>query len=290
MPTSADVLCLFIEFLLRSLRSPKSVANAVASVRHLHLELGAPLDVFGSYDVRRALRALPLTVRHIPQPAAPMTASVLRRIVSFCLPFGQRGKTFTALCLVAFYSLARLSSLLPTGPGFDASRLPTFRDLTSARPGFSLHIKFAKNAQAAAQGFSVPLLPAADPLLCPVRALNSMRSAWALPGPGSPLFLWSQDGAVSRGTRLLPLTMPVARAFLRRVLTGLGLPPTAFTFHSFRRGGCTAAAQGGAAVSDLQALGHWQSDAVRAYFSPLPSQLRAARALLDSTQAAPADE
>ena len=189
---------------------------------------------------------------------------------------GSRGVVFKALCLLAFASLARLSSLLPPGSTFDFTRYPTFADLSPMHKGFLFRVKFAKNAQATADAFQVPILRALDRELCPVRALRALSQLYACPKVSDPLFRWP----TTQATRLSPsdpcLTAPVARSWLRRSLDVAGIQLPGFSFHSFRRGGCTVAAEEGATVHELQSLGNWRSMAVTRYFPSLPAQLRAA--------------
>ena len=266
------MLTLFIEFLLRTFRAPRSVTNALAAIRNLHLQLDAPTQAFENYTVLAAVRALPLTLRHQPSPAPPATQHLLRLLARASQDFGLKGLIFFTLCTFAFHSLARLSSLVPPHPPFDATRYPTFGDVAVFEGGLLLTIKFAKNVQDAADSFTVPLLPASDPLICPVQAFQALRSAAFSTAPGAPLFLWPG----SSGRVACCLTAPVARAFLHTLLHKAGLPEHSYTFHSFRRGGCTLAATRGAAIPDLQALGGWKSQAVHAYLPALPSQVRAA--------------
>ena len=80
--------------------------------------------------------------------------------------------------------------------------------------------------------------------------------------PTSPLFAAFEPGRSGP----ISLSQSQARSFLRTCLTHLNLPPTAFSFHSFRRGGCSFAFQQGATESDLALHGDWRSDAVRGYY------------------------
>ena len=279
IPASPDTLSVFVEFLLRSFRSPRSVTGAIASVRHLHDLLGATTAAFTDYSFNLTLRALPLSVRHMPMGAAPCTPALLRRLQLASTGLGLRGLVFFVLCTVAFHTLARLSSLVPASLPFDNTRFPTMGDLIPQDEGLLLQVKFSKTTQAASQVFSVPLLPSPDRSLCPVTALLAMRTALKFPPPDSPLFLWPSQVKGCTSDSFPSLTTGGARQFLRVVLQRAGLSPDTLTFHSFRRGGCTTAAQAGATLPDLKALGHWRSEAVRAYLPALPMQLRAAKRL-----------
>ena len=61
LPASPSTLVLFVEFLLRSFRSVKSVLNALASVRFLHSFRFEPVTAFDDFHLKLMLRSLPLT-------------------------------------------------------------------------------------------------------------------------------------------------------------------------------------------------------------------------------------
>ena len=280
LPASALYLSLFAEFLARSFSAPKSISNAVASLKHLHSTLRLPVCQFDDYRLSLMFRALPLTLRHSPRPAPACTWEQLRRLLQVCNSMGAQGAILGALCLTGFFALTRLSSLVPPNLPFDPSRYPTLADLKPAAGGFLLRVKFAKNAQRSGDWFAVPILPSTDPSCCPVRALRALKHLRpSPPAPDSPLFLWPAGPGLWR-----PMTAPLARRWLSWALNRAHLEQAALTFHSFRRGGCTLAAERGASFRQLQALGNWRSDAVRGYFSPLPERFRAAAVISGSCQ------
>ena len=209
-PASPRTLSLFVEFLLRSYRAPKSVTNAVASVRYFHTSLGFSTAAFTNFHFKHTLRALPLSVRHTQHPAAPCTLRNLEQLCRTLAHLGLRGLVFRALCTLAFHTLLRLSSLVPDRPVFDHSRFPMATDLLRVQEGFLLRVKFAKNAQASDKAFVVPVLRADTEILCPVYALEQLLARSPARTQHSPLFLW--PSAASHGTPALvaPHTWHVA--------------------------------------------------------------------------------
>ena len=278
LPASPSTLILFVEFLARSFKHPKSITNTLAGVRSLHLHRRAPTAAFEDFHLTLMIRALPLTLRHLSNPASPCTLPLLHTLVTATERFGARGIVLRALFTVAFFGFLRLSSLLPERLPFDSSRYPLLSDLTTTPDGFLLRVKHAKNAQRPQDAFQVPLLTLGTGPCCPVRALLALRESSLPPSTLQPLFLWppSPNSPIAQAT---PLTASTARRWLRILLVSANLPPHTLTFHSFRRGGCAAAAWEGASIPDLQALGHWRSDAVRLYAPALPAQLRTAHLL-----------
>ena len=268
-PADARTLLCFAEFTLRSFTATKSVTNALSAVKRVHLDLGFEVTAFEATALTRWKRALPLTVRWVPRQAPALPFNILESMCTKVATFGQTGRVMAALFAVLYHTMVRISSFLPgTIAGFDVSRHPTLADCRREEWGYSFQVKFAKAHQRPEQAFWVPLLPRPRSAACPVSALARLVSGGR--GGGSvPLFRVG-------GT---PLSTQVARRWLRVTLSALGLDPSAFTFHSFRRGACAAAFEKGAQLDDLKELGGWRSSAVGLYRPAAAARLRAARAL-----------
>ena len=276
-PASLHALLYFVEFLTLSYSTPKAVTNALAAVKLQHERLGLPLGLFHHFQVRMAVRSLPRTMRVAPSPAPPFPPHLLQPLLEAARALGIWALPFRALVLLAFFTFARLSSLVPPGAGsFDPSRHPTVADLFTGDGGAFLRIKYSKTRQAADGGFCVPLLPSSE-LPCPVALAGELlqwAAARALP-PRAPLFAASAASAVFPA----PLTQPQARVFLASCLARVGVAPSAFSFHSFRRGGCSFAFARGALESDLALHGDWRSEAVRSYYPAGLARARVAQVL-----------
>ena len=270
LPATLSTLLLFIEFLTLSFTSHKAVANALSSIKFHHERLGLDLQPFQHIQFRLALRSLPFTMRTQPAPAPPFPPRLLAPLLRQAGSLGIWAGPFRALVLMAFFTFARLSSLVPSrAVPFDGTRFPALEDLRVREGGATLRIKYSKTRQAAQGGFLVPLAPSAE-LPCPVAEAVALltqarRFGW---GPQAPLF----SGRGAGGGRPLSLTQRQARAFLRICLGGLGLSQAAYSFHSFRRGGCTLAFERGAAEPDLALHGDWRSSAIRAYYPALAAR------------------
>ena len=276
-PAEVPTLLFFIEFLALSFRSPKSITNVLASVKLFHERQGLGLEQFGALRLRLALRALGRTLRHHPVQAAPLPASLLAPLVRVADSLGGWALAFKALVLFAFFTFARLSSLVPPRQGeFDPSRWPTVGDLVVGQSGASLRIKYSKTRQTADAGFRVPFR-ASGVLPCPVQAARAVllrAHSLHLP-PSAPLFAGFHAGS----GEFVSLTQPRARAMLAGALRVLRLPRGAFSFHSFRRGGCSHAFAQGASESDLALHGDWRSVAIRQYYPAGLARDRVAKVL-----------
>ena len=234
-PAPLDTLLLFVEYLTLSYNAPKAVTNVIASIKLQHERAGLSLLQFQHIRLRLALRSLHRTMRAAPSPAPPFPAGLLQPLTQAAASLGEWATPFKALILLAFFTFARLGSLLPVkSSGFDTSRHPTVADLVLVGRGGELRLKFSKTRQAAHEGFLVPFFRTVS-LPCLVGAAGELlhRARRMALGPSAPLFA----AGGPKGTPPCSLTQTQARGFLRACLNVLGLPTNAFSFHSFRRGG-----------------------------------------------------
>ena len=273
-PASVGTLVYFGEFMTRSFQAPKSITNALSSLRTFHELNGLDESAFSHVRLRLFKRALPLTCRHTPHIAPPMPFALLERLCQAASEGGDMGLVFAALLAVTFFAMARLSSMVPPrGQGFDGTRYPTLEDVQFAKKRVLLRIKWAKAHQAAEDAYWVPLLPATGSPACPVAALLRLQIALGVRPTHSPLF--------GRGGTGQPFfTLESARSWLRAGLLAPGEQAAGYTFHSLRRGACTRAFKRGAHIDDIKNLGGWSSGAVQLYIPELDSRGRAASALL----------
>ena len=66
------------------------------------------------------------------------------------------------------------------------------------------------------------------------------------------------------------LTAPMISSCLSKIITGLGLNPSHFGFHSFRRSGVSWAADHHVPLQNLKAHGGWSSSAINFYLTHTP--------------------
>ena len=109
---------------------PSLPASTHTSLKFHHARLGFTLHPFDSFQLKLALRSLPFTLRTPTAPAAPFPAQLLAPLCTAAAALGPWAAPFRALCLLAFFSFARLASLVPpSGGAFEGSRFPTLGDL-----------------------------------------------------------------------------------------------------------------------------------------------------------------
>ena len=283
-PAEPGVLLLFAEFLLKTYQTGKAATNALSSLRTFHLLFNFSPLAFDDFKLSLWRRSLPFTVRSAPCPAPAFSFSHLQAFCSAARCLGARGRALAALVSTSFYSLARLSSLVPQRRmHLDCSRVPLLQDLRfGGRRGEALlQLKWGKCAQDVSQAFWVPLLPVPSSPACPVALLREVAADLGGLGPRVPLFSFRVEGGP---TRFRSLDLSSARSLLADVLSLAGLGHRGYTFHSLRRGGCSLAFSHGAQLSDLQLLGGWKSRAIDSYYPHLDARRRAAQALVRASR------
>ena len=107
----------------------------------------------------------------------------------------------------------------------------------------------------------LPLLQ--DQLICPVRAARALLKQ--IPHQlDDPLFV------LKSGTTTKYLTTYKVRMALASLVKSMGLHPTDFGFHAFRRSGASLAFNNKVQLENIQAHGNWKSNEIWVYLSNAP--------------------
>ena len=270
-----QMICAFIEFLANSYSCPATIRNIVSSVSSVRDWLGLPTDVFHHKLVQQMHRAIAVTLRYTPKFRNFLNFQQLYRIAQSSVVLGVNCVLFRAFALLLFFSMARVSTLLPAkADGFDLSRNATVGDLLVNGKGFLLKLKWAKNLQTSRDAYCIPILPNVNEAICPVKALYGYLLQRRFDSKNSPLFT-----LVDRNDKNVCLSISAANNFLRTVIEHAGLIESRITLHSFRRGACTAAYESGASITDIGSYGGWHSNALLRYLSESKARNRVAHKL-----------
>ncbi len=132
-------------------------------------------------------------------------------------------------------------------------------DVFQSPKGLALRIRWAKTIQFQDRVFLVPLPFLHNHPLCPVTALCVVLAASPSAPDESPLFCYPVAGGY------VPLTQSVFNHRLKSLLTDLGLTPSQYSGHSFRRGGASWAFAAGLPGEFIQLMGDWHSSAYKMY-------------------------
>ena len=79
LPVSLNTLCLYIQFLSRSL-APTSIRNYVSGVKHLHIVLGYEFPYSGHLLLKLVFRGIERLNPHVPNRAPPVLRVIWRNL------------------------------------------------------------------------------------------------------------------------------------------------------------------------------------------------------------------
>lgn len=261
-PTSTDILCLYAQFLSRTLKSPDSIRNYISGVKTLHVILDLDYTQIKNYQINLAVRGISRALHHCPRQAEPITPQILLEIHHELDLEDQKHATFWCLFLFAFFLMARKSNLVPDSHAkFDSQKQLLRSDVFEEENVLLVILKWSKTNQFGKRHIRIPLVSIQDSPLCPVKAyknmcalvpMNHCEAAFQLP---------------SKQKHNKTVTYVQFHTFFRYILGKIHRNPTIFSSHSFRRGGATWAFQSSVPGELIQLLGDWKSEAYKQYLN-----------------------
>ena len=258
-----DTILAFLEFLVQHGSKAHTLTSYVSVLSHYFKLFDIDPSSLTHRKVYLFTKSVSINSPYCPKFRGTISIPLLHQLVSACdsIPYG---KIYKSAFLLAFFAFLRLSNLAPVSPkSFDPTRHFLRGDVIFGHPGAHIILKWAKSMQSSSkhQVIQIPLLPQSP--LCPVTALKHLLHS--VPAPSSaPLFL------LPRPSGLSVLTAPMISACLSKIITGLGLNPSHFGFHSFRRSGVSWAADHNVPIQNLKAHGGWSSSAINCYLTHTP--------------------
>ena len=252
-PYHEAVIVVYIEYLIQQGLKGCSIRNSLSVLRHYFAMFGWPVRALTGRKVNLLIKSVQINAKISIKVKGIITIPLLRKIIGF---------VFAALFATAFLGFFRLSTLLPPKVSeFEKTRFPIQNDIVWGAPG--VHITCSKTMQASNQAKVVQLPNLKGHNFCPVQALKT----WLARTPRDnslPLF--------QIHTRLcwVPLVAPKAHSFLRSVVISLGLNPSSYTFHVFRRSGASLAFDNNVELSKIKQHGNWKSEAIWTYLNSTP--------------------
>ena len=260
LPITTDELCLYIQFLTRTLSSPTSVRNYVSGLKTLHSMLHIPFPSSDDISIRLTLRGLDRSVSHVPKRAHPITVRILAQIYELIDLHDPFQCVVWTLFLFMFYLFSRKSQFVPVScTPQHMSKLVCRQDVEFNNGVLQVTFYWTKTRQTGGEPLIIPLVPVPGSPLCPVSAyFNMLESVPAR--PNDPLFVVPTSGGLLR-----PIVYKMFHQILRAYLSTIGLDSSQYSSHSFRRGGATFAFSIGVSGELIQSQGDWRSDAYKVY-------------------------
>ena len=215
------------------------------------------------YDVYLAKRAIRRILGDCIARKEPITINILFKLFNHFNYDNPLHVCMRALFLVAFFSFLRISNLVPyklSEIGDPRACYLTPSSVTFTAQGVLLPITPTKTIQFRERVLGIPLPRIPGSPLCPVTALEEYLASAQVP-PRSPLFVCNEWG-VNR-----PILAHQYNAFIKALLSAIGLNSANYSSHSFRRGGATFAFSHEAPTAFIKAQGDWKSDAYLVYLT-----------------------
>lgn len=258
-PATSESISLFAHFLSRSFKSVDSVINYVSGVKVLHIICGWSVSAFDSIDWGNIKKGLRRRLPYLSHQAAPITPLLLKQFHEKMNMSDPLDATLWALFLVAFFAMLRKSNLVPDKVSeFQLGKQLARQDVISGEHCLLLSCLWSKTNQFGQRCHRVPLVAIPNSPLCPVSAFTNM--CLLVPAPGSaPAFCIIKDD------KFVPLTYSFFQAALKKLIQSIGLDPTLYSSHSFRRGGASWAFACQVPGELIQKIGDWRSQAYLRY-------------------------
>ena len=175
LPADLDRICMYVQFLSRSMSSPSSWKSYVGGVKVLHLLSGYPFPHLESWEYKLLVKGAAKLHPFTPRQALPITPAILLdifQVLDFTRPVHV---ALWSAFVVGFFLFARKSNLVPPSmSSFDPSRHLCRGDIRLSNEGILVHIKWSKTIQAGERYVLVPLAALPGSPLCPLQATLSL--------------------------------------------------------------------------------------------------------------------
>lgn len=260
LPLDCHLICLYIQYLSRSLKSPQSIRNYISGIKTLHLLLNLPFPDLKDLSVRLTLLGIDKSLSHIPQPAQPMTVEILLKLYHILDLSVEQNLVLWGLFLFSFFTFSRKSQFIPVdlSPS-ELSHLVKRQDIECHEDIVKVTLLWTKTHQTGGAPLVIPLASIPGSPLCPVSTYRRMVTVVKVP-PSFPAFVVYNN---VRGYK--PILYREFHVLLRNLLSLVGCDPARFSSHSFRRGGTTFAFKVGVPSQLIKVQGDWKSDCFQRY-------------------------
>lgn len=269
-PTSLpyDIVCAYIEDLVKTTPSPRTVKNKLSHIRTYLRKVGVPTHDMDHFRVKWACTALDRNSTYIPRTKEAMSTTVLYNMVT-TLPHDLQALNVKVAVLVIYYAALRQSEVLaPSVKGYDPAKHLSRADVQLLDACLQVKVKHAKNMQSIYQSKVITLQASPDPRLCIVALTRRMIQATPTQHPTDPFIM-------CHFTRR-PVSVETVRKIWSKHLRAQGVDVTHLSLHSIRKAAATAAHAHGCTEMQIQKYGGWRSNAHRLYITPDQTPVNAA--------------
>ena len=249
----------FLIHLSKNKKTSQSILNIISSVKFLAKLRGSGIQCFETIEVELLVKAIKLK---LPKACKARTYVDPEAFKQICM--ATNTKTFGGNChayrlgfILGYLGLLRRANIAPESPGtFDATRHTCKKDVQIKEGKVVVTIKWTKTRQNKEKVYVIlPVLQQAE--LNAAHAYTQMNLMAQVPCLETSPLLTFMDGHF--------ITANFLSTALVKAVQAAGLSLTGVTLHSLRRGGTSAAQQGGAEAPQISKHGTWESDTWKQY-------------------------
>ena len=253
LPATPAYVSLYLLSVLQASSSPAPVQNAFYSIRWAHDIAGFDSPTNHTLP-QKVVESAKRRLLHLTSKKLPITPEILQKLFQ-SLDGSLVDTRFMAMALLAFAGFLR----------FDELANLKLKDLALHDTHFELFIESSKTDQYR-EGAIVPIVKSGTDL-CPWGNLEKYLSQAKLTLPtssqGGDDYLFGNIQTKSGSQSIRPgskLSYTRCREVLLKKIADVGLDPKSFSWHSFRSGGASAAANGGISDRMFKRHGRWRSE------------------------------
>lgn len=243
-------------FLLYKSRTSKfsTVNNYFSAIVALHRYHGFEDDYRSTYFMKLLMEGLRHRLGDAVRQAESLSVPQLKAMAEFV--DHSDWKKFMLWCSIglSFRSLLRKSNILPDKASEIGDHVVRFRHVKWTSYGCCLDVVSTKTIQCKEQVLRIPITRVSGSKLCAVHYIEKSL-AFAKPSLDSPIF-------VCHGK---PILYREGLAFIKHLVSCIGLDSSKVGFHSLRRSGAMYMNSLGVALPDIKSAGDWRSMAVLTY-------------------------
>ena len=253
LPATPVYVSLYLLCILQASTSPAPVQNAFYSIHWAHDIAGFDSPTNHTLP-QKVLESAKRRLSHVTSKKLPMTLEILQKLFQ-SLDGSLVDTRFMAMALLAFAGFLRFHELANL----------KLKDLALHDTHFELFIESSKTDQYR-EGAIVPIVKSGTDL-CPWGNLEKYLSQAKLTLPtssqGGDDYLFGNIQTKSGSQFIRPgskLSYTRCREVLLKKIADAGLNPKSYSWHSFRSGGASAAANGGISDRMFKRHGRWRSE------------------------------
>ena len=256
MPATPGTVVPFLELMALTV-SYGHLKHLISSIKFYHQAQGY-LFPEHDFDIQNTLHGLKRRLARTPNQALPLTPAILRAMFRKLDMRILKDRATWCSYLITFYCLFRKANSVPkSSTKVDLKRTLLRRNIKvdEASNTVFVYVSFSKTMHFGNRYLIIPIPGNSDEAMDPVRHLRALFSAVDCQ-PDSPAFSYSTG-------RFITYSMFTTR--LKSLLGQAGYDPSAYSGHSFRRGGATLLYKLGASILQIQLSGDWSSQCFARY-------------------------